>query len=109
MILGSVIGSLLTGFVGARIGRRYGLMLGSVIVIICVVIMSETTVLGALYFSRLLIGLGNGLLLNFTVLYLQECTPPRFRGLCLSMVTCWITIGTTIGMVSLLHLALLLV
>ncbi|CBF79152.1 hypothetical protein AN7067.2 [Aspergillus nidulans FGSC A4] len=99
MILGSVIGSLLTGFVGARIGRRYGLMLGSLIVIICVVIMSETTVLGALYFSRLLIGIGNGLLLNFTVLYLQECTPPRFRGLCLSMVTCWITIGTTIGMV----------
>ncbi|KAL2861196.1 general substrate transporter [Aspergillus lucknowensis] len=99
MILGSVIGSLLTGFVGAHCGRRYGLILGSVIVIICIVIMSETTSLGALYFSRLFIGVGNGLLLNFTVLYLQECTPPRFRGLCLSMVTCWITIGTTIGMV----------
>ncbi|KAI9367628.1 general substrate transporter [Aspergillus egyptiacus] len=99
MILGSVIGSMLTGFTGTYLGRRYSLMLGSLVVIVCTVIMSETTSLGALYFSRLLIGVGNGMLLNFTVLYLQECTPAYFRGLCLSMVTCWITIGTTIGMV----------
>ncbi|EER29321.1 hypothetical protein D8B26_008044 [Coccidioides posadasii str. Silveira] len=99
MILGSVIGSISTGFIGAHICRRYSLMFGSLIVIVCIAIMAETTSMGALYFSRLLIGVGNGLLLNFTILYLQECTPPRFRGLCLSMVTCWIAIGTTIGMV----------
>jgi SP family sugar:H+ symporter-like MFS transporter len=104
MILGSAIGSFMTGFIGAYLGRRYSLMLGSLIVVICTVIMSETTSLGALYFARLLVGVGNGILLNFTVLYLQECTPPHFRGLCLSMVTCWITIGTTIGMVSLQRL-----
>lgn len=99
MILGSIIGSVSTGFIGSYLGRRYSLMLGSLIVIVSTVIMSETTSMGALYFSRILIGIGNGMLLNFTVLYLQECTPAYFRGLCLSMVTCWITIGTTIGMV----------
>ncbi|PGG97440.1 hypothetical protein AJ79_09201 [Helicocarpus griseus UAMH5409] len=99
MILGSIIGSLLTGVIGARIGRRYSLMIGCVLMIVCVVIMAETTSFAALYASRLLIGVANGILLNFTIVYLQECTPPHFRGLCLSMVTCWIAIGTTIGMV----------
>ncbi|KAJ5827168.1 sugar porter (SP) family MFS transporter [Penicillium robsamsonii] len=99
MVLGNMIGSASTGFIGSYIGRRYALMLGSLLVIVSTVIMSETTSMGALYFSRLLIGIGNGILLNFTVLYLQECTPAYFRGLCMSMVTCWIVIGTTIGMV----------
>ncbi|KAL4744650.1 hypothetical protein BDW72DRAFT_199381 [Aspergillus terricola var. indicus] len=66
MILGSVIGSLLTGFVSAHISCQYGLMLGSVIVIICVMIILKMAALGALYFSRLFIMISIGLLLNFT-------------------------------------------
>lgn len=99
MILGSFIGSLCTGPIGARLCRRYSLMLGLFLMIICVIIMAVTTSFGALYFSRILIGVANGFLLNFSMVYLQECAPPFYRGLCFGLVTVWITIGTTIGMV----------
>lgn len=101
MILGAFIGSISTGPIGSHLCRRYSLMLGLALMIICVVIMIVTTSFGALYFSRLLIGVANGMLLNFSMVYLQECAPPHFRGLCFGFVTSWITIGTTIGMVCL--------
>jgi len=77
------------------------MIVSSLVVIIAIVIMITTTSFGALYFSRLLCGIGNGLLLNFSMVYLQESAPPYMRGLCFGLVTSWITIGTTIGMVSL--------
>lgn len=97
MILGAWIGSLLTGVIGARLCRRYSLMLGCVLVIVSIVVMAVTTSWGALYFARLLCGLANGILLNFSMVYLQESAPAHMRGLCFGIVTSWITIGTTIG------------
>lgn len=99
MILGAFVGSLLTGPIGAHLCRRYSLMLGCLLMIVCVVIMTITTSLGALYFARFLIGVANGLLLNFSMVYLQECAPAHLRGICFGVVTSWIAIGTTIGMV----------
>ncbi|OQU96965.1 hypothetical protein CLAIMM_02970 [Cladophialophora immunda] len=99
MILGAFIGSLLTGPIGAHLCRRYSLMLGCLLMIVCIVIMIVTTSLGALYFARFLIGVANGFLLNFSMVYLQECAPAHLRGVCFGVVTSWIAIGTTIGMV----------
>jgi MFS family permease len=65
--------------------------------------MVVTTSFGALYFSRILVGIANGQLLTFTMVYLQETAPPHYRGLCFGLVTSWITIGTTIGMVGSTH------
>ncbi|RFU27193.1 hypothetical protein B7463_g9149, partial [Scytalidium lignicola] len=99
MILGAFIGSLMTGPIGARLSRRYSLILGSVLMIVSIVIMTVTTSIGGLYFSRLLVGIANGLMLNFSMVYLQECAPPHLRGLCFGVVTSWIAIGTTVGMI----------
>ncbi|KAK4041877.1 sugar porter family MFS transporter [Parachaetomium inaequale] len=99
MILGAFIGALLTGPVGAHLGRRHSMMLSSFLLIVATVIMAVTTSFGALYFSRLLCGIANGFLLNFSMVYLQESAPPYMRGLCFGVVTSWITIGTTIGMI----------
>lgn len=99
MTLGSIIGALATGPIGAHLSRRYCLMASSALLIAAVAIMSETTSFGALYFSRLLCGLANGILMNFALVYLQECTPPYLRGLCFGVAAFWITFGTTIGMV----------
>ncbi|KAK1751470.1 general substrate transporter [Echria macrotheca] len=99
MILGAFVGSLLTGPIGSRIGRRHLIMLSSGLIIISIVIMAQTTSFGALYFSRFLCGVANGLLLNSTLVYLQESAPPHLRGLCFGLVTSWIAIGTTIGFV----------
>lgn len=59
--------------------------------------MMATTSVGALYFARLLIGLANGLFMSFSQLYLQECSPARFRGLALSAFQFWTSAGTLIG------------
>lgn len=99
MILGAFIGSLLTGPIGHRVSRRYSLIIGSVLMIVSILIMVVTTSIGALYFSRILVGIANGMMLNFSMVYLQECAPPHLRGLCFGVVTSWIAIGTTIGMV----------
>ncbi len=99
MILGAFVGAMLTGPVGAYIGRRHAMMMSSLVVIIALLIMDLTTSFSALYFSRFLCGVGNGFLLNFSMVYLQESAPPHMRGLCFGVVTAWITIGTTIGMV----------
>ncbi|KAB5546801.1 sugar porter family MFS transporter [Coniochaeta sp. 2T2.1] len=99
MILGAFMGSLICGPIGAKLSRRHSMMVASLIVIIALLIMTVTTSFGALYFSRLLCGIGNGLLLNFSMVYLQEVAPPYMRGLCFGLVTSWIVIGTTIGMV----------
>lgn len=42
--------------------------------------MMTTTHLGALYVGRLLIGVANGFLMTFSQLWLQECSPARYRG-----------------------------
>lgn len=99
MILGSFIGSLTTGLISARLCRRYSLILGLILMVVCVIIMAFTTSFAALYVSRIAIGIANGWLLNFSLVYLQECAPPFYRGLCFGLATIWITIGTTIGMV----------
>lgn len=99
MTLGSIIGALSTGPIGAYLGRRHSLMLASVFLIAAAAIMAETTSFGVLYFSRILCGLANGVLMNFALVYLQECTPPYLRGLCSGIAAFWSTFGTTIGMV----------
>lgn len=99
MTLGALVGALLTGPIGAYLNRRHSIVFASLILIAAVAIMSETTSFGALYFSRLLCGAANGVMLNFCLVYLQEIAPPHLRGLCFGVATFWITLGTTIGMV----------
>ncbi|EXJ72929.1 uncharacterized protein A1O5_04078 [Cladophialophora psammophila CBS 110553] len=99
MILGSFVGSILTGPIGAHLCRRYSLIVGCLLMIVCIVVQALTTSMGALYFIRFLTGVANGFLLNFSMVYLQESAPPHLRGVCFGVVTSWIVIGTTIGMV----------
>ncbi|OHE95099.1 hypothetical protein CORC01_09623 [Colletotrichum orchidophilum] len=56
-----------------------------------------TTHIGPLYFGRLLIGLGNGGLMTFSQLYLQESSPAKYRGLFLTVFQFCVTLGTLLG------------
>jgi MFS family permease len=101
MTLGALIGALVTGFVGAHLSRRHALIISSVLLIVALAIMVEVTSFGGLYAARILCGLANGALLNFSMVFLQEITPPALRGLCFGLATFWITFGSLLGMVSL--------
>lgn len=99
MTVGSFVGALSTGPIGAHLNRRHSIMLAAVFLTVAVAIMIVTTSFSALYFARFLCGLGNGVVMNFAFLYLQEITPPHLRSLCFGMASFWITFGTTLGMV----------
>jgi SP family sugar:H+ symporter-like MFS transporter len=99
MLLGALIASFLIGPLGGYLGRRYCIIMGAILLIASITAMAVTTSLGALYFSRLLMGISNGFLMNFTFVYIQEIAPPHFRGLSFGFLASWITIGTTIGQV----------
>ncbi len=57
MTLGAFLGSLCAGPLSTYLNRRWSLFVGSVLCIISVIVMITTTSLGALYFSRLLLGI----------------------------------------------------
>ncbi|KAJ5386999.1 Maltose permease [Penicillium cosmopolitanum] len=52
-----------------------------------------------LYAGRLVIGLGNGFLMTFSQLYIQECSPARYRGLMLGLFQFWTSFGSLLGTV----------
>ncbi|KAJ5788177.1 Maltose permease [Penicillium paradoxum] len=59
--------------------------------------MMTTDSIGGLYAGRLIIGLGNGLLMTFSQLYIQECSPARYRGLMLAAFQFWTSLGSLLG------------
>lgn len=58
-----------------------------------------TTSMGALYAARLITGLANGLIMNFTFVYIAEMAPAHLRGVAYALATGWVTLGAAIGYV----------
>ncbi|KXX82708.1 Hexose transporter 2 [Madurella mycetomatis] len=78
-------------------GRRTTVWIASLLCIISNVIMMATTDIAGLYAGRLLLGMANGMFMTFSQLYIQECSPARYRGLMISSFQIWTTVGTLIG------------
>jgi len=101
MLLGAFISCFATGPLGSVLGRRWCIVFGVILLIVSIIIMVVTTSMGLLYFSRLVMGFGNGLVMTFTMVYVSELAPAKLRGLAYGFMTTWITAGTAIGLVSL--------
>ncbi|KAK3380817.1 sugar porter family MFS transporter, partial [Podospora didyma] len=97
MLLGAFISSFTTGPIGSYLGRRWCILVGVILLIISNTIMIITVDLGVLYFSRLLMGFGNGLIMTFTMVYISELAPGGLRGLAYGFMTTWVTAGTAVG------------
>ncbi|KAF4625570.1 hypothetical protein G7Y89_g12597 [Cudoniella acicularis] len=59
--------------------------------------MMTTTNIGGLYVGRLLVGASNGLYTTFAQVYIQECSPPRYRGLLIGLYSTWASAGILVG------------
>jgi MFS family permease len=101
MLLGTFISCFATGPIGSYVGRRWSILGGVVLLIVSIIIMIVTTSLGPLYFSRLLMGFGNGLVMTFTLVYISELAPAKLRGLAFGFACTWVTLGTAVGLVGL--------
>lgn len=75
-------------------------MFGLILLLASITIMAITTSLGLLYFSRLMMGFGNGLVITFTMIYVAELAPSKLRGISYGFMTTWITGGSAVGLVS---------
>ncbi|KAH3913600.1 hypothetical protein HBH56_105240 [Parastagonospora nodorum] len=99
MTLGAFLSSSAAGVFATKLGRRQCLWLASLLCCVSNVVMMTTTSLAGLYAGRLLIGLANGWYMTYSQLYIQECTPARYRGLMISVFQIWTSIGTLVGTV----------
>ncbi|KIX07384.1 uncharacterized protein Z518_02037 [Rhinocladiella mackenziei CBS 650.93] len=97
MTLGAFISSGAAGFAAAKLGRRQCLWLACFLCCVANIIMMATTDVAALYAGRLIIGLANGYFMTFSQLYIQECSPAKYRGLFLSAFQFFTSFGTLIG------------
>ncbi|KAI9687670.1 MAG: hypothetical protein M1820_010401 [Bogoriella megaspora] len=97
MTLGAFLISLVVGPIAGLLGRRSSIWLGGLLISVGTILMMVTTSIGGLYAGRLILGLGNGCFMTFSQLYLQECSPAKYRGLVLSCFMFWTSIGTLIG------------
>ncbi|GAW26788.1 putative maltose permease [Rosellinia necatrix] len=97
MILGAFISSSTAGFTAKYFGRKMSLWMACIGVFVSTAVMQTTTQIGGLYAGRLIIGLSNGLLMTHAQLYIQECSPGRYRGFGISIFTYWVSVGSLIG------------
>ncbi|KAL2018419.1 hypothetical protein VTK56DRAFT_838 [Thermocarpiscus australiensis] len=97
MTLGAFISSTATGPIAAIMGRRTAIWAASLLCVGSNVLMMATTNIGGLYAGRLLLGLANGMFMTFAQLYIQECSPARYRGLMISSFQVWTSVGTLVG------------
>ncbi|KAJ8110487.1 hypothetical protein ONZ43_g5857 [Nemania bipapillata] len=92
MILGAFISSSTAGLTAKYFGRKMSLWIACVGVFVSTAVMQATTQIGGLYAGRLIIGLSNGLLMTHAQLYIQECSPSRYRGFGISIFTYWVSV-----------------
>ena len=97
MVLGAFLGSGFTGLLSNFLGRRQCIWIACLICAVANVIMMVTTDIGVLYFGRLLVGIANGLFFTVSQLYIQECSPPKYRGLLINSISIFNSFGTLIG------------
>ncbi|KAJ5888756.1 Maltose permease [Penicillium taxi] len=97
MTLGAFVGSCSAGPIATYVGRKTSLYIAVLLIYIANIVMMATDTIGGLYAGRLIIGLGNGFLMTFSQLYLQECSPARYRALVIGGFQFWTSFGSLLG------------
>ncbi|KAK3328058.1 general substrate transporter [Cercophora scortea] len=82
---------------GSRFSRRVGLWIGCLLAIVSVSLMIGVASLGGLYAGRLLLGMSNGFLVPYSVMYMTESAPSLLRGSIVGMSTFQTSLGALFG------------
>ena len=97
LTVGSVVGAMFAGPVGARLGRKACLWLACVVCFVAISIQIGTSNLGGLYAGRIILGLSNAFLITFSNVYTAEVAPAHIRAVCVMFFGLWVTFGSLIG------------
>jgi MFS family permease len=97
MTLGGLLSSLVAGVFSVYFGRKIGLWVACVFTSVGIAIQMATENRGAIYFGRLVLGLGNGFLQTFSNMYCAEVAPAHLRAIMVGLSTQAILIGNIIA------------
>lgn len=93
ILLGSLVGALMGGFLADRLGRKWTIMLTAVLFILGSWITAESHSYFVLLFGRVVSGIAVGIISVTAPLYLAEISPPTRRGGIVSAYQLAITLG----------------
>lgn len=100
MMLGALIGALVSGWLSEKIGRKRLLILGAAIFIVGSILCGIAPSAGALIAFRCILGLAIGIASFTTPMYLAEIAPEDIRGSMVSIYQLMITIGILVAFLS---------
>lgn len=95
--IGSFVSAFAIYFLGSKISRRLGLWIGCALAFLSVSIMIGVENLGGLYAGRLLLGMSNGFLVPYNVMFVSESAPSLLRGPILGMTILQTSLGALFG------------
>ena len=97
ILLPSSVSSLLSGHLSDKISRKYAILSGAIMTLVGTIVSATSFTLGALFGGRVITGLGVGLALAVTTVYLVEITPPETRGAWAGLLELYVVAGVMIG------------
>jgi MFS family permease len=93
ILLFAALAAFGNGYLADRFSRKYTIMMGAVCCFVGALLSSLSSNLAALFVARGVYGIGIGLTLSTTTVYLVEISPAHQRGLLSCMAQLFITIG----------------
>ncbi len=93
VLVGATIGAASAGAVARRVGRRPTILLASVLFLLGAIGSAFAPHVSVLIISRVIVGLGVGLVSVAVIMYISETAPPSRRGALVSLYQFAITVG----------------
>ncbi|KAF2453534.1 general substrate transporter [Lineolata rhizophorae] len=97
MVMGGFLGAFAAGAIMDFLGRRSGLWVGSGLTLLGAILQMTVTSYAGLYVCRIILGLGNGVLLVSGQVFMQEVANPQLRTASFGTNQFWMAFGQLIG------------